>query len=168
MSMNSEIIELNLESVVFTLVDDDGYYKWPLSKALEVEKWYRRFLYISSVEAGVAMVPSKDIDVFWHEHILDTRKYFDDCERVFGRYFHHFPFFGTRGKQDEADLRDAYVLTNKLYLKYFNEMPSKGDLDASVCGGDDDGGSCGGGECGGDVNKVNPKFNERPNLSNLR
>lgn len=36
-------------------------------------------------------VPNKQIDEMWHEHILDTRKYSDDCQTVFGYYLHHTP-----------------------------------------------------------------------------
>ena len=37
-------------------------------------------------------------------HILDTRAYSRDCEFLFGRFLHHFPYFGMRGDADRAAL----------------------------------------------------------------
>ena len=37
-------------------------------------------------------VPTIDIDLFWHQHILDTRAYAKDCQKVFGQFLHHFQF----------------------------------------------------------------------------
>ena len=81
------------------------------------------------------IVPSKDIDTFWHTHILDTKKYTTDCEILFGKYFHHFPYFGMRGKKDEDNLKQAFHETNQLYLYHFGESPlSSGMADCgSLC-----------------------------------
>lgn len=36
-------------------------------------------------------LPSRAVDVAWHEFILLTREYTSFCERAFGRYLHHEP-----------------------------------------------------------------------------
>lgn len=48
------------------------------------------------------VVPSKLVDLVWHEHILDTFTYKRDCSRLFGRYVHHNPSFG--GQEEKAGL----------------------------------------------------------------
>ncbi len=36
-------------------------------------------------------MPSRAVDIAWHEMILMTRTYHHFCERAFGRYLHHSP-----------------------------------------------------------------------------
>ena len=31
-------------------------------------------------------VPSKLVDLVWHEHVLDTQRYQRDCLKMFGKY----------------------------------------------------------------------------------
>jgi hypothetical protein len=89
----------------------------------EDEKWYRRFLFLVKLYPEKMIVPTKDIDLFWHTHILDTKKYMMDCESLFGGYFHHFPYFGMRGKKDKMNMEEAFSETEELYRAVFGESP---------------------------------------------
>lgn len=42
-------------------------------------------------DTSVHLQPTHVVDIFWHTHILFTRKYFKDCEAIFGQYLHHEP-----------------------------------------------------------------------------
>jgi hypothetical protein len=102
------------------------------------------------------VVPSKEIDIFWHTHILDTQKYMSDCENLFGKYIHHFPYFGMRGEKDRRHLEKAFCETEKLFLLHFGESP----VSAGIA------------DCGALCNEPTPKFgpselcpNERPTLT---
>ncbi|MCF6253740.1 MAG: hypothetical protein L3J38_03220, partial [Thiomicrorhabdus sp.] len=68
------------------------------------------------------VVPSSHVDDFWHFHILDTLKYQEDCNAVFGYFLHHFPYFGMRGKEDEANLNKAWSDSISLYKSRFGEI----------------------------------------------
>jgi len=114
---------LDLEPIKVSLTQREDGAGWTLTKAELLEVWYRRFLYLVNLYPEKAIVPSKDIDIFWHTHILDTQKYMDDCETLFGRYFHHFPYFGMRGEKDRSNLEDAFLETDELYLQHFGESP---------------------------------------------
>lgn len=114
---------LDLDPIKFTLTQREDGANWSLDKVKLLEIWYRRFLYLVNLYPEKVIVPSKDIDIFWHTHILDTQKYMADCENLFDKYFHHFPYFGMRGKSDRINLEDAYQETDKLYLKHFGESP---------------------------------------------
>jgi hypothetical protein len=46
------------------------------------------------------MPPTKDIDMFWHAHILDIHHDEADCDRIFGYFLHHNPHFGSNGEQN--------------------------------------------------------------------
>lgn len=39
----------------------------------------------------VVAMPSKAVDVLWHEFILATHEYHRFCQKAFGRYLHHVP-----------------------------------------------------------------------------
>lgn len=65
---------------------------WHSSEMLETEAEYRQFLYLIATNPGKTIVPwSQKLDDFWHEHILDTRKYEEDCQKIFGQFIHHNP-----------------------------------------------------------------------------
>lgn len=75
------------------------------------------------------------VDDMWHSHILDTRAYHDDCDRILGRYLHHFPYFGMRGEDDAQALHDAYADTIERYRRAFGEPPLETwvSADAASC-----------------------------------
>src|SRR3954468_2507170 len=50
--------------------------------------WYLACLYADGELIGM---PSKIIDVAWHEMILRTREYHEFCQFAFGQYLHHTP-----------------------------------------------------------------------------
>jgi hypothetical protein len=91
---------------------------------------YKRFLTLSVKYSEETIAPSKDVDKFWHGHILDTMKYAEDCQNVFGYFLHHFPYFGMRGEEDAANLAEAGRTTKRLYEEEFAETISSR---ASMC-----------------------------------
>jgi len=78
------------------------------------------------------MVPSKEVDAFWHAHILDTMKYAEDCEEIFGYFLHHFPYLGLRGGEDAARQEQADQETQRLYQQEFGEPMHAGAAFCSV------------------------------------
>jgi hypothetical protein len=52
-----------------------------------------RAWYLVCLDAPEEMLgmPSRAVDIAWHEMILMTRTYHHFCERAFGRYLHHSP-----------------------------------------------------------------------------
>lgn len=58
-------------------------------RALEgLDAWFIACLY---AEGRMIGMPSKVVDVAWHEFILRTREYTAFCQRAFGAYLHHAP-----------------------------------------------------------------------------
>ena len=118
-----EVIEkvnkIDLGPIIFTLVERDEGEGWSYEKAIKVEKQYRNFLTLIALYPDLEIVPTKDIDTFWHTHILDTQKYMNDCEKIFGYFVHHFPYFGLRGKADEEEANEAFSKTQSLYKEHF-------------------------------------------------
>ena len=143
---------LDLEPIKFSLAMREDGPGWPLDKIETMETWYRRFLFLSHRFPEKTIVPTKDIDVFWHTHILDTKKYMADCESLFGGYFHHFPYFGMRGEEDRMNLEDAVNETEALYLNTFGESPM----------------SCGIADCGALCNEPTPESRDSSLRTGIR
>lgn len=126
---------------------------WTDEVILEVSTWYRRFLALAILEPGITIVPNGPIDEFWHAHILDTQKYAEDCQNMFGRMLHHYPYFGIKDAEDAANRDRAFDQTNKAYQKWFGSdcttMPFFTDFmnESSVAEGVQCGGGGGGTGC---------------------
>lgn len=84
-------------------------------------QYYKNFLFLNKKYLKIYPIipPSIEIDEIWHQHILDTRQYTTDCQRIFGYYFHHFPEFGSRNEQDKNNLNIAFKVTQQLHFKEF-------------------------------------------------
>lgn len=135
MTPNGAINELDLEPMKVKLMDEADGYGWSLDKADAVGEEYRCFLYLNLKYPERYLVPSKEVDLFWHQHILDTQKYAEDCGRVFGKVLHHFPYAGLRGEEDAATWMDCYQKTLQLFRAEFPDVPARvSDQDkAALC-----------------------------------
>ncbi len=81
---------------------------------------YRGFLYLYHLYPDRILVPWKEIDRVWHTHILDTAKYREDCQFLFGQFIDHWPYFGMTDAADRAALASAFAETQALYARHFH------------------------------------------------
>lgn len=114
---------IDFSMIAMKLQDHEEGAGWSAEYCARVQKEYERYLALTMTYPQRAVVPSKEVDTFWHYHILDTQAYADDCERVFGYFLHHFPYFGMRGPDDAQALGDAYDETLSLYERHFGTAP---------------------------------------------
>jgi hypothetical protein len=136
-----------------------------------------RAWYLACLEADGELLgmPSRAVDVAWHEMILMTREYHAFCEKAFGRYLHHSPealmpepmenglartlavaplLFAVDA---ELGLADGYVWESgdldrlRTYTPVANSshVPLWASVGGGGCAGSGDGGGGGGGGCGG-------------------
>jgi hypothetical protein len=112
---------VDLSMVKQKLMDKEEGQGWCEDLVNHVEMRYRRYLCMIRLDPAGSAVPTRDIDLFWHQHILDTRAYAVDCENVFGYFLHHFPYFGMRGEEDERNLHDSFEQTRDAYMRLFGE-----------------------------------------------
>lgn len=119
-------IHLSIEKLDFTrikhklMVNDEGE-KWTFELCELAEREYKRFLTLIKINPKLEIVPTKLMDKFWHQHILDTVAYRRDCLEVFGYFLHHFPYFGIYGKEDQENLAKTFEKTKSLYRTCFGE-----------------------------------------------
>lgn len=116
-----DIDTLDFNLIRMKLQDEDEGPGWPQQKSEAIEVEYKRFLALKRAYPEKDIVPNREVDTFWHQHILDTQKYAEDCDRVFGGFLHHYPYFGMGGEQDYANLCDAFEETVALYREHFSE-----------------------------------------------
>ena len=156
------IAELDLDCIKFKLMNTEDGEGWTREQVDKTEKWYKRFLSLMILFPEKVILPTKLVDKFWHYHILDTQKYAEDCQDVFGYFVHHFPYFGMRGVEDKANLMSAGAETADLYTQVFGESVDELGSAFSLCGPD----NCAG--CNNSCSKpgVGMKFSTiRPTLS---
>ncbi|WP_104750008.1 glycine-rich domain-containing protein [Helicobacter cynogastricus] len=121
--MSLAVNKLDLEPIIVKIMDKEEGLGWELEYAQVIAEEYKRFLTLCLENRDQAIVPPKDVDDFWHYHILDTQKYAQDCQEIFGYFLHHFHYFGMRGDQDAQNLQDSWNDTCQKYLARFG-MPS--------------------------------------------
>src|SRR3989344_866062 len=145
----NKINALDLDPIKYKLIHEGVADGWNRERADRVEDQYKKFLYMSITQGNASTVPTKDIDEFWHQHILDTHKYADDCQRTFGFFLHHFPYLGLRGEEDAKLLQLLFQRTRARYESLFGGNYGNNSTDCKDCG--DCGDTCGVGERSPDV-----------------
>jgi hypothetical protein len=125
-SANPEIYIADINSLDFTMIkrklqEKEEGQGWTKPQCDEAETEYRRFLALKRNYPDKEIVPHKAVDIFWHQHILDTERYSLDCNFLFGQFLHHYPYFGMNGKKDAKNLTEAFNETKMLYKYHFGE-----------------------------------------------
>ena len=93
---------------------------WTENVLTETEASYRKFLVLNFLYPSETIVVNKILDDYWHQHILDTEKYADDCQKFFGYFLHHYPYFGINGEEDKQKNREGFASTQQLWEETFN------------------------------------------------
>lgn len=98
---------------------------WEKDVVSEMEANYIKFLALNKTlkdfGLDIKIIPNRLIDEFWHMHILDTQKYIEDCYKIFGKYFHHYPYYGMVDKNDEINWLENARLCQYIWETLFGE-----------------------------------------------
>ncbi|CAK0869492.1 unnamed protein product [Prorocentrum cordatum] len=110
---------------------------WPGPRADGAIAEYLRFLQLLASAPRMELVASDDVDLVWHEHLLDTQNYAADTQRLFGRFLHHRR---ARSAQEVSDIPAGYARTKEAYRARFGREPpalhwGATTAAASMCGG---------------------------------
>jgi len=125
---------LDLESVKVRVMDPETGEGWTREYADSIESAYKNYLtmLVKYQDEADGIVLSRDVDEFWHMHILQTMKYADDCQRVFGNFLHHNPHIGERSP---AYVEKQAALMEKTRCLYQREFGNAQTIDAAWAGG---------------------------------
>jgi hypothetical protein len=80
--------------------------RWTVADALHCAQLYKNFLILLKENPREELVPTREIDEFWHNHIL----------HIFGYYLHHEP---ASPLDDPEKLVSDYHKTKAYYLEKF-------------------------------------------------
>ena len=145
--LNMAIMKL-LDKVEILQEYDLDYLKWKINKnekeinGLELTsenidvafREYKRYLQLKLENPGKPLGPTALMDLVWHYHILDTKRYFAFCENIFGRYLHHTPYFGPHSPHGEqARMNKSRELMIKLYFEKFGHNPVNCNKSIASC-----------------------------------
>ena len=123
--VSSEVMKATLDKISELDFTPHGYklekeYGWSLEKINQAMQFYKEWLALQVHYEDLSFAPSELIDEFWHVHILDTRKYLADCQKIKGELIHHYPYFGLTEQENEIVLEQGFELTKKLYQHHFS------------------------------------------------
>lgn len=116
-------VDFDLSKIRHKLANPEEGDAWSEEQFDLAELEYRRFFALCIAYPEEAIVPCRIVDKMWHAHILDTVAYRNDCARVFGFFYDHYPYFGLNGPEDAANLERAYDITVELYEVNFGAPP---------------------------------------------
>lgn len=110
---------LDLELIAQKLMHPDHGQGWTRSQINRAIARYKMFLHLLYLYPNRTIVPTQEIDQVWHQHILDTRKYGQDCQWLFGYFVHHYPYFGIGSEAEKQALEMAFSCTRTLFAEHF-------------------------------------------------
>src|SRR6266702_6671658 len=124
---------IDLESVKVRAMDPELGEGWTREYVEGIERGYKTYLTMLAKYPDHAedILLSKDVDEFWHTHILQTIKYTEDCEAIFGKYLHHAPHIG---EVTSAVKEKRMVLAEKTRRLYQREFGNERDYNAAWSG----------------------------------
>ncbi len=126
-----------LESVKLTrprqyIIERNGYDEVTADQALAE---YRKFIALTVAHPGVNLPTCKEVDDFWHAHILCSHDYLAMCETLGVAYIHHNPCL----KSEDGTIVGCYNRdTLGLYRGHFGEPHAFWTADQELCNGDND------------------------------
>ena len=115
----SRVNQIKFGCIAYKLMFPDEGTAWSWEQANQAIERYQKYLILVYFYPDKIIVPSRTIDKVWHNHILDTHKYYKDCNTLFGKYVHHFPYYGVRDENDRQALEESFSETQNLWAKHF-------------------------------------------------
>lgn len=112
------ISSIDLSPVIKRMVK---IHHWTQQEALLSADQYKNFLFLKKKYGNkYSLPPSIDIDEIWHNHILNTKKYAEDCNIIFGEYLHHTPHHGENEEISQQELESLFE--NETQALHFQEF----------------------------------------------
>ncbi|MEA5472451.1 hypothetical protein [Spirulina sp. 06S082] len=117
--LQEKLNQLDLSAVVTSLVHPTQGQGWTYPQANLAIARYLLFLFLSYLYPSQVLVPPQEVDLVWHEHLLqDTRKYTQDCEMLFNGFIHHARQSQLWENAVEENASAAYQQTRSLLDLY--------------------------------------------------
>lgn len=127
--------QLDLQLVADKLMSSEYGCGWTTEQAKLAIDRYKKFLMLQYLYPNLELVPTKEIDTVWHEHILvNTHQYLQDCHYLFGYFLHHRWTNRKRDILESHQSKTAFAITQELFIKIFAEdILGKTAFEAAPC-----------------------------------
>ena len=121
-TFRQKLERLDLQLVANKLMSSEYGSGWTVEETKLALERYKKFLMLQYLYPNLELVPTKEIDAVWHEHILvDTHKYVQDCQYLFGYFLHHCWSDKKTDILENKKLGTAFLLTKELFMEIFGE-----------------------------------------------
>ncbi|CAM4438842.1 MAG: hypothetical protein LEGION0398_MBIBDBAK_00582 [Legionellaceae bacterium] len=108
---------LNLDYLILKMCAEEyPLPRWTKEDALICADLYKKFLLLKKKYFQFSIIPTREIDEFWHNHILHTKQYMEDSQNIYGIYLHHTPLLNN---EEINDLINDFEKTEKLFIQEF-------------------------------------------------
>jgi hypothetical protein len=87
--------------------------KWTVSFTDQVFAEYEKFMHLKTLDDDIS--PCANIDIMWHEMILDTKTYNDYCLKNHGQFIHHYPQNAVDDDKRNLRFKKTLILYSKTY-----------------------------------------------------
>ena len=108
-----------MEPIAKRLIHPEHGLGWNHKQVSQAIERYKMFLYLIYLYPNRAIIPTREIDIVWHYHILDTHKYASDCELLFGYFLHHNPNFDYEIEIEKLAWSEGFAETIALFAEHF-------------------------------------------------
>lgn len=110
-------LDWQAQAIYKKLVSDNETFQWTKEDVKSAISLYEMFLCLHFLFPNTELVPTPEIDRVWHIHILlNTAKYIQDCQRLYGYILHHY---SSSDDNLEISQQVAFSLTKHLFLEIF-------------------------------------------------
>ena len=91
-----------------------------------MEEEYKKFIALCASSRTTGLGIARELDEFWHAHLMFTKDYESMCDQVKGSFIHHNP-----ADEEESDgsrkqkVLVGYTKTYELYVNSFGDPPKE-------------------------------------------
>jgi hypothetical protein len=93
---------------------------WPQEQRARSLERYIKWLMLKQQHPAARMAPTRDIDLFWHLHMLSPVAYHRDCIQLFGHLLDHDGGFG-KGPGELPQLQEVFTRTATWWEETYGE-----------------------------------------------
>lgn len=111
---------LSTDLIAASYRSDDFPQDWSRAQRERSFERYLRWLLLKQLNPKTRMAPTRDIDLFWHLHMLSPVAYHRDCMKLFGRLLDHDGGFG-KGPGEKTQLITVFCETAALWEATFGD-----------------------------------------------
>jgi len=117
---HNQELRLSADLLRASFRSDDFPQDWSDEQRVASLTRYLKWLRLKRTYPMARLAPTRDIDLFWHLHMLAPVAYYKDCMSLFGKVLDHDGGFG-KGKNELPELERIFKLTAALWEQEYHE-----------------------------------------------